>query len=129
MTWRSRYTHSPTSASTSLDENAGLAAPLNSLVEEVSQLSPKLHLEVVDFYKNREDASALGIEKIPAMIIGGDGNTRVRFYGLPSGLEFSVLLQTLIAASEKSRSLQLETRRQLKALKEDVHIQVFVTPT
>ena len=99
------------------------------LVEEVSQLSPKLHLEVVDFYKNREDASALGIEKIPAMIIGGDGNTRVRFYGLPSGLEFSVLLETLIAASEKSRSLQLETRRQLKALKEDVHIQVFVTPT
>ena len=99
------------------------------LLEEVSALSPKIHLDVVDFYGNQEDAKNRGIEKIPAIIVSANSEDNVRLYGLPTGVEFAVLLDTIIASSTKGSSLQLETRRRLKRLKEDVHIQVFVTPT
>ena len=103
--------------------------PTQELMEEVSSLSPKIYLQVVDFYKNLDEASSRGIERIPALIFGRDSKENVRFYGMPSGLEFALLLDTIIASSEKRSSLQLETRRQLKALAQDAHIRVFVTPT
>ena len=103
--------------------------PTQQLLEEVSALSPKIHLDVVDFYGNQEDAKNRGIEKIPAIVVSANGGDNVRLYGLPTGIEFAVLLDTIIASSTKGSSLQLETRRRLKRLKEDVHIQVFVTPT
>ena len=103
--------------------------PAEQLLEELSVMSPKIDLEVVDFYSNAEDASARGVEMIPAIIVSADGADNVRLYGLPSGFEFSVLLDTIVSCSTSRRPLQLETRRRLKRLKEDVHIQVFVTPT
>ena len=53
----------------------------------------------------------------------------MRYYGLPSGHEFPVLLDTIIAASNNKSPLELETRRRLRRLQDDVHIEVFVTPT
>ena len=104
--------------------------PTRELLEEVSDLSPKIHLEIVDYYGDEEGARDRGVQKIPAILIGGpDGSENVRFYGLPSGNEFAVLLDAIIASSSSRSSLQLETRRRLKRLQEDVHIQVFVTPT
>ena len=103
--------------------------PTQQLLEEVSDLSPKIHLELVDYYGDEEGARARGVQKIPAIIIGSDGPENVRFYGLPAGHEFAVLLDTIIASSSNRSSLQLETRRRLKNLQDDVHIQVFVTPT
>lgn len=103
--------------------------PTQQLLEEVTELSPKLRLEVVDYYANQADAQSRGVDKIPATIVAGDNHEdRVKYYGLPSGFEFAVLLDSLIAASAKRAPLQLETRRRLKLLREDVHIQVFVTP-
>lgn len=107
-------------------------APTQQLLEELVELSPKLSLEVTDFYKNADDAKAMGVDKIPAIVINGEnvgGDDNIKFYGLPSGIEFAVLLESIIDVSHKNSTLQLETRRHLKSLKEDVHIQVFVTPT
>ena len=102
--------------------------PTQELLQELCDLSDKLTLEIVDYYKDAEAVSKAGIERIPAFVIGnGDGNAR--FYGIPSGYEFAALLDTIVAAGTKSSTLELETRRQLKRLTEDVHIQVFVTPT
>lgn len=102
--------------------------PTQQLLEEVSELSPKINLEVVDFHKNTEQAKAHGVDKIPAIIISGDSTDNVKYFGLPSGSEFAVLLETLIATSKEESILQEETLEQLGKLKEDVHIQVFVTP-
>ena len=103
--------------------------PTQQMLEEVSALSPKIHLDVVDYYGNQEDAKSRGIEKIPAIVVSSNGGDNVRLYGLPTGIEFALLLDTIIASTTKGSSLQLETRRRLKRLKEDVHLQVFVTPT
>ena len=108
--------------------NCPSCGPAQKLLEEVTALSSRLHMEVIDFYKNVEDATGRGIERIPALIIGSGEWDNVRYFGTPAGLEFSVLLDGVIAAASRRSALGLETRRQLKALDEDVHIQVFVTP-
>ena len=69
--------------------------PTEELLEEVTALSPRVHLNTVDFYNNPEEARARGIDKIPAVVLGPKGGENVRFYGLPSGHEFPVLLDTL----------------------------------
>ena len=104
-------------------------APTQQLLEELVELSPHLHLVVEDFYANREEAKSHGIDKIPAIIISGNGEENVRYFGMPSGFEFVVLLESVIAASHDESPLKPETRQQLSMLEEDVHIQVFVTPS
>lgn len=98
------------------------------MLEEVSALSPRVRLEVVDFYKDQEGAAGRGVDRVPALVIGGNSNGNARFFGMPSGFEFALLLDSIVAASSRRSPLQLETRRRLKALKEDVQIRVFVTP-
>ncbi len=99
------------------------------LLEELVELSPKLHLEVVDFYGNRQEAQSRGIDKIPAIVISRDGEHNVRYFGMPSGYEFAVLLESIIDISQGQNILDSGTRSKLQALKQDVHIQVFVTPS
>jgi alkyl hydroperoxide reductase subunit AhpF len=53
---------------------------------------------------------------------------KVRYFGLPSGYEFSVLLGSLIDVSKAQADLSEETIKVLDALDKDLHFQVFVTP-
>jgi alkyl hydroperoxide reductase subunit AhpF len=54
----------------------------------------------------------------------------VKFYGLPSGYEFSALLEDILDMANHYRSrLSPETIDKMKKLKSRVHIQVFVIPT
>ena len=102
--------------------------PTRQLLEEISALSDRVDLEVIDYYGDTESALALGIDRIPAVLIGPEGKDNVRYFGMPSGYEMQMLLDTITAAATNRSRLQLETRRQLKRLKEDVHVKVFVTP-
>ena len=54
---------------------------------------------------------------------------KIRYFGLPSGYEFSVLIGSLVDVSKVDADLADETNEVLSKLDKDVHIQVFVTPT
>jgi glutaredoxin-like protein len=99
------------------------------LLEEVAALSPKIHLNIVDFYSSQEAARASGIDRIPAFVVSSNGGNNVRFFGVPAGYEFASLLDTIVEASQGQTELQPKTREWLMKLQKDVHIQVFVTPT
>ena len=118
--------------------NSGLTIPgrecrycddTQKLMEELTTLSSKLHLEIKDFYTATEEAKSSGVERIPALILGTNGTSNVRFFGMPLGFEFATILEDLFTLSRGVSPLALETRKKLKRVKEDVHIQVFVTPT
>jgi glutaredoxin-like protein len=53
----------------------------------------------------------------------------VRLAGIPSGHEFSSLIQDLILVSGRDSGLSAETRKALDDLDKPVLLQVFVTPT
>jgi len=99
------------------------------LLEEVVRLSPLLRLEVHNFVLDREVAAAFRIDKIPAFTVEGEKDYGIRFFGIPSGYEFSGFIETLVFVSQRTTDLSEDTRAFLKALTKDVTLQVFVTPT
>jgi len=99
------------------------------LMEEVASLSDKLELEVHDVYAESELASEHGIERIPAIVLGGEARGGVRYFGIPAGSEFPAMVEDLIEVSKGTTSLSDESKESLAALSKDVHVQVFVTPT
>ncbi|MCS7235161.1 MAG: thioredoxin family protein [Armatimonadota bacterium] len=117
---------------------AGLALPgadcetceaTQQLLEEVAALDPRIKLRVRSIVTDAEEARAAGVEGVPAILIGEDGQARARYYGIPAGLEFAVLVEDIVAASRGDSGLKPQTRQALAALPQDVHIRVFVTPT
>jgi glutaredoxin-like protein len=99
------------------------------LMQELAALSPKIQLNTVDFYQNADKARDLGVERIPALVLGPDGTARAKFYGIPLGYEMSTIVEDIKIISRGVSPLSMETRKQLRQLKQTVHIQVFVTPT
>ena len=100
------------------------------LLEEIAGLSEKIHLEVHDFVADSELAREHGIDRIPALVLSADGvKGKVRYFGMPSGYEFSVLLGSLLDVSQGKSALAEETVEVLNGLDRDLHIQVFVTST
>lgn len=96
------------------------------LVEELSELSEKINVEVYDFAED-EKAKSLGVDKIPAIAVLGEKDYGIRFYGIPSGYEFSTLVEDIVNVSNGSTQLSEEVKKKLKEITQPVHIQVFVT--
>jgi glutaredoxin-like protein len=99
------------------------------LLEELAQITDKIQLEVKDFVRDGEEARRLGIDNIPAIILRGKNKGTLRIFGIPAGYEFAVLVEDIIDLSTGTTRLSDETRQQLSALTEPVHIKVMVTPT
>ena len=99
------------------------------LFEELASLSDKLELVTKDFVADKDQADKFGIDKIPAAVIMGEKDTGIRFFGIPSGYEFSSLIEAIIDVSRGQTGLGEKTKEALATLEKDVHIQIFVTPT
>lgn len=101
-----------------------------TLLEELVQTSDKLKLEVYNFIVDKEKADALGIDKIPAIaILEGDKDFGIRYYGIPSGYEFASLLEDIKMVGTGQVDLSEDIIERIKAIDQDVHLQVYVTPT
>ena len=101
------------------------------LVEEIAALSDKISVEIKDFLKEEAEARKLGIDKIPAIGVLGEGDKDygIRFYGIPAGYEFMSLLEAIEIVSKDESGLSANGKERLKGLDKPVHLQVFVTPT
>jgi alkyl hydroperoxide reductase subunit AhpF len=99
------------------------------LMDEVAGLSGKLSVEVHDFVEEGNAARERGIERIPALVFEGQNRGTVRYFGIPAGYEFSVLVESLIDLSRGTTALSAATREQLAQLPKPVHLEILVTPT
>ena len=99
------------------------------ILEEVAGLSEKVTLEVYNFVTDKEVADSYGIDKIPATIVMSEVDYGIRFFGIPSGYEFNSLIEDIVDVSRGVTSLSAETLEAVAAIEDDVHIQVFITPT
>ncbi|MBN1218163.1 MAG: thioredoxin family protein [Anaerolineae bacterium] len=103
------------------------------IAEEVAALSDKISVEVYDLVADKEVAEHYQIDKIPATVVmrGGDApkDYGIRYFGIPSGYEFSSLIEDIMMVSRDDSGLSDETKGILKGLTAPLHLQVFVTPT
>jgi len=100
-----------------------------SLAKEVAALSGQVGIEVNDFVLDKEAVERYGVDKIPAIVVEGEKDYGVRFYGVPAGYEFSSLIEAIKAVSAGESGLAAKTKEALAGLKDPLHLQVLVTPT
>lgn len=99
------------------------------ILQETAALSPKLHLKVHSILAESEVAAAFKIARTPATAVIGRQDYGIRYYGIPAGYEFATLLELIMLASKGQAPLAAESQAILRRLKDEAHIQVFVTPT
>jgi glutaredoxin-like protein len=100
-----------------------------SLAQEVASLSDDLDIEVYNFVLDKEVVERYRVDKIPAIVVEGEKDYGVRFYGVPAGYEFTSLLEAIKAVSARESGLDPKTKEALAGLKDPLHLQVLVTPT
>lgn len=115
-------------------ENCDYCEDTCQLVEELAAISDKLSLAVYDMQADADVARSYNVDKLPGLVIAGrDGGQvldfGVRYAGIPSGHEFSSLIQDIILVSSRDSGLNPQTRAFLKGLTSPLLLQVFVTPT
>ncbi len=106
-----------------------MCAETRMLVEEIAALSDKITAEFHDFVTEKTLADEYQVDKIPAIALVGAQDYGIRYYGIPSGYEFSSLIDDLVTVSKGESGLADATKTAVARLNSPVHIQVFVTPT
>ena len=99
------------------------------LAEELASTSDKIDVETFDFVKDKDKARGCRVNKIPAMLVVGEKDYGIKFYGLPAGYEFASLMEAIKIVSNGNSGLAPESKEMLKKLSHPAHIQVFVTLT
>jgi len=99
------------------------------LLREVAELND--HVEVVErTIAGDQEAQALGITRAPTTLFRRKGTERsnMRFAGIPSGYEFTTLLETLLMLGTDELELT-PTLESVKEIEDAINLQTFVTPT
>jgi glutaredoxin-like protein len=99
------------------------------LATEVGELSDQITVEVQNFVTDKDKAEELAVDKIPAIAVLGEKDYGIRLYGIPSGYEFSSLIESIRLVSAGVPDLTEDGLEFAQAIQDPVHIQVFVTPT
>jgi alkyl hydroperoxide reductase subunit AhpF len=116
-------------------KNCDYCAETRQLLEEVIPLSDLLSLSVHDLAEEPDLANLYQVEgKAPAIVIAAQEGGQItdygiRYLGIPSGHEFTTLIQDLILVSGRDSGLSPQLREYVKSLTKPLHLQVFVTPT
>ena len=116
-------------------EKCEYCAETRQLLEEVVAISDQLTLSVHDLAEEPDLAKHYKVEeKAPAIVIAAREGEQVtdygiRYLGIPSGHEFTTLIQDLILVSGRDSGLSPQLRDYVKKLTKPLHLQVFVTPT
>ncbi|HEX8967039.1 MAG TPA: hypothetical protein VF937_04110 [Chloroflexota bacterium] len=116
-------------------------AEAEPFVRELATLSDKLDVVVHDVQAEPALASRYALDgQLPAILVErvsadeaepADSATQgaIRFLGLPAGYEFSTLVADIVDVSTGQVGLSEATQTELRGLQQDLHVQVFVTPT
>jgi len=100
-----------------------------TMLEEVAGLSDRISLEVHDFVADKDVAETYGVDKIPATVLIGEKDYGIRFYGVPAGYEFTVLIEEIRDAGKRDPGLSKEAMAELDKVDAPVHVQVLISPT
>lgn len=116
------------------EEDCELCDQTRQLVEEVVELSDRLHLSIYDLEADADIARQYNVDKAPGLVIAGRDGDRivdygVRYAGIPAGHEFTSLVHDLVLVSGRDSALSPKSREFLGKLTTPVLLQVFVTPS
>jgi len=97
------------------------------IVNLISRISPKVNVR--KYYEGSREIKKYNIDKYPAIIVHGKEEYNVRYFGVPAGYEFGVLVEDILYASKGKPDLPENIIERVRRIDKPVHIQVFTTPT
>jgi len=99
-----------------------------NILKDLAELSDRLKLEIYNPMIDREKAAQYGVTRVPAIIIEGDRDYGIRYYGVPGGYEFAGLLEDITSVGLRKSGLSEASIQQIQNLAEPLNLKVFVTP-
>ncbi len=100
------------------------------VLDEIAHLNDKITVVEKNFILDAEERGKYGVDKSPAIVVLSDGlDTRMRFFGAPTGYEFVPLVEAVLLAGTGNIELADETLALLATVDKPLHLQVFSTPT
>ena len=111
------------------DNDCEYCPQIVQLLDEVAATSSLVSVNKYEIHSDTAKASELNVEMAPAIAILGEKDYGLRFYGIPSGYEFSTLLHGIQRAASGKSELDDQTKYYLAGVQDAVELQVFVTPT
>ena len=89
------------------------------LLKEVADLSEKIELIEYNFQVNRDKADEFGITMVPGLLIKKkEEDYGIKFYGIPSGYEFTSLLHSIKMVSNGEHDLKSGVLERISKIKE-----------
>lgn len=110
-------------------ENCQYCGEVETIIGEFAEIFEKVRLEKYDIELNADVAKKYDVKRAPAIVITGEKDYGIRYYGLPAGYEFVALMNAVRMVGSNNSELAEETITQLSKITKPVHIQVFVTPS
>ncbi len=95
------------------------------VMEQVAGLSDTITLRVYEFSDEPDMARRRGIEGVPGIVVRGEVNRPLRFYGLPGGVFLTTLVQAILSTSAGTPTLPHAVATTLKKLRGKIHLRVF----
>jgi glutaredoxin-like protein len=123
------FTQKPSSIFVPGREECVYCQDIQVLLEEIASLNDRVTLTVHEFGDAQALATTLGVEQVPAIVIRGQTNRPIRYYGLPAGTEFASFIEALVESATGKFDLLADSTRRLRKLKEEVRLRVLVTTT
>lgn len=100
------------------------------VLDELAGLHDQITIVEKNFILDVDDRAKFGVDKSPAIVVLSDGqDTRMRFFGAPTGYEFVPLVEAVLLAGTGTVELEEETKKLLATVDTPLNIQVFSTPT
>ncbi len=99
------------------------------LLEEIEELSDKIHLRKLDLNKDIEEAKKYNIEMTPSFVLlDRNGEYQgVKFNGIPAGHEINSFIPALLEMSGVRQDIPADFAQRVAKIDKPVNIKVFVT--
>ncbi len=115
-------------------DQCDLCNETRALLDEVVALDARLGISSYDLQADADVAQKFNVDRAPGIVIAAKNDNQIMDYGIqysgiPSGHEFSTLINDILLVSGRDSGLSPQTREFLQKLDRPVHFQVFVTPT
>ena len=98
---------------------------VRAVLEQLAAASDKITLQVYEYDDEPMLAKKWQVDRVPGIVVRGEVNRPLRFFGLPGGPFFPVFLQTMIDASARALTPAPEVARALKKLRRSMQLRVF----
>ena len=109
-------------------DRSAVCKDVNKLMHELAGLNLRIAVTSHDIDDDAATAESMGVQRVPAIVVRGQANRPLRYFGNPRMKQFLAFVESLLMVAHGKPNLEPETLKTVRKLRSDVAVKVFVTP-